>query len=119
MRRLEAIVGRLPETERVDVEAWDDEPTFRVRGKTFIFTDPEAQAVTVKLPKEEAEAVVATDPLAKPAAYGLGRHGWVSVQIGRGGRDRWDLVEEWARTSFTLVAPRALAKAVLHEDATR
>jgi predicted DNA-binding protein (MmcQ/YjbR family) len=119
MARLERIVGRLPETERVDVEAWGDEPTFRVRGKTFIFTDPKAEAVTVKLSKAEAAAVVATDPLAEATGYGLGRHGWVSVRIGPGGRDRWEQVEEWVRTSYTLVAPRSLAQIVLGEDAAR
>lgn len=116
MRRLERIVARLPEAQRVDVEAWGDEPTFRVRGKTFVFTDPRAQALTVKLPAEEAVAVVATDALAEPAPYGLGRHGWVRVQVGDGGRDRWELVEEWVRTSYTLVAPKALARAVLAEE---
>jgi hypothetical protein len=35
MRRLEQIVGRLPEAERVDIAEWGDEPTFRVRGKNF------------------------------------------------------------------------------------
>ena len=118
MARLERIVARLPEVQRVDVEAWGDEPTFRVRGKTFIFTDPNAHALSVKLSKEEAAAVVATDPLAEPTGYGLGRHGWVSVRIGNGGRDRWGQVEEWVRTSYTLVAPRALAKAVIAEDTT-
>ncbi len=119
LARLERIVGRLPEAERVDVEAWGDEPTFRVRGKTFIFTDPRAQAMTVKLPKAEAAAVVATDPLTQPASYGLGRHGWVSVEIGDAGRDRWDQVEEWVRTSYTLVAPKSLATIVLAEDDAR
>jgi predicted DNA-binding protein (MmcQ/YjbR family) len=116
MARLEQIVARLPEAERVDVEAWDGEPTFRVRGKTFIFTDPIARGLTVKLPRDEAAAVVATDPGAKPSPYGLGRHGWVSVQVGSGGRSRWQQVEEWVRTSYTLVAPKALAKVVLAED---
>jgi predicted DNA-binding protein (MmcQ/YjbR family) len=119
MRRLEKMVGLLPETERVDVEAWGDEPTFRVRGKAFVFTDANANAVTVKLTKEEAAAVVATDRLAEPTAYGLGRHGWVSVQIGAGGKARWEQVEEWVRTSYTLVAPKSLAKVVLDEDAAR
>ena len=118
MARLEEIVARLPQTERVDVEAWGDEPTFRVRGKTFVFTDQKAQTLTVKLSMAEADAVVATDPLAEPAGYGLGRHGWVSVRIGRGGRDRWDQVEEWVRTSYALVAPKSLARIVLAEDAT-
>ena len=117
MPRLEEIVVRLPEAERVDIEAWGDEPTFRVRGKNFVFTDQEASGVSVKLPKDEAAAVVATDDLAEPTGYGLGRHGWVSVQIGDdAGEERWREVEEWVRTSYTLVAPKSLAKIVLEED---
>jgi predicted DNA-binding protein (MmcQ/YjbR family) len=116
MAHLERIVSRLPEAERVDIEAWDGEPTFRVRGKNFVFTNPEATGVTVKLPKEEAEAVVATDPLAQPTGYGLGRHGWVSVQLGDPDDTRWQQVEEWVRTSYTLVAPKKLAQVVLAED---
>jgi predicted DNA-binding protein (MmcQ/YjbR family) len=117
MARLERIVARLPEAQRVDIEAWDGEPTFRVRNKNFVFTDPEASGLSVKLSKDEAEAVVATDPLAEPTGYGLGRHGWVSVTIGDDAdEDRWQQVEEWVRTSYTLVAPKTLAKIVLEED---
>ncbi len=117
MARLEAMVSRLPEAERVDIEAWGGEPTFRVRGKNFIFTNLDATGLSVKLPKEEAEAVVATDPLASPTGYGLGRHGWVSVDIGPGAdAERWQQVEEWVRTSYTLVAPKRLARAVLADD---
>ena len=117
MARLERIVARLPEAERVDVEAWGGEPTFRVRGKNFVFTDQSARGLSVKLPKEEAAAVVATDPGAAPTGYGLGRHGWVSVQVApRAGQSRWEQVEEWVRTSYTLVAPKRLAKIVLAED---
>jgi predicted DNA-binding protein (MmcQ/YjbR family) len=118
MARLEAMVARLPEAVRVDIEAWDGEPTFRVRGKNFVFTDKEASGLSVKLPKEEAEAVVATDPLAEPTGYGLGRHGWVSVTIGKADADRWQQVEEWVRTSYTMVAPKKLANQVLAEDET-
>jgi predicted DNA-binding protein (MmcQ/YjbR family) len=117
MKRLEKIVARLPEVERVDIEAWGDEPTFRVRGKNFVFTDQIASGLTVKLSKDEAEAVVATDPGAKPTGYGLGRHGWVSVEVGDDAdTERWRQVEEWVRTSYTLVAPKSLAKIVLGED---
>ncbi len=117
MARLEQIVARLPEAERVDIEAWGGEPTFRVRGKNFVFTDQAADGLSVKLPKEEAAAVVATDPRAQPTGYGLGRHGWVSVEVGDNADDgRWEQVEEWVRTSYTLVAPRSLAKVVLAQD---
>ena len=82
MKKLEAIVARLPEASRVDIEAWGGEPTFRVNNKNFVFSDHKATGISVKLPKDEAAAVVATDPGAEPTGYGLGRHGWVSIQIG-------------------------------------
>jgi predicted DNA-binding protein (MmcQ/YjbR family) len=117
MDRLEAVVARLPQAQRVDVEAWDGEPTFRVSGKTFIFSAPDATGISVKLPKEEAAAVVATDPNAAPTGYGLGRHGWVSLSIPTtASTARWREIEEWIRTSYTLVAPKKLARVVLEED---
>jgi predicted DNA-binding protein (MmcQ/YjbR family) len=116
MDRLESICLRLPSAERVDIEAWDGEPTFRVNGKNFVFTDKAAKGVSVKLPKDEAAAVCETDALAEPTGYGLGRHGWVSVRIGRASAARWQQVEEWVRTSYTLVAPKKLANQVLAED---
>jgi predicted DNA-binding protein (MmcQ/YjbR family) len=120
MPRLEAIALRLPSAERVDIAAWDGEPTFRVNGKNFVFCDPEGTGISVKLPKEEAEAVVATDSAVTPTGYGLGRHGWVSIELGRRpSAARWREVEEWIRTSYTLVAPRKLAQQVLDEDTRR
>jgi predicted DNA-binding protein (MmcQ/YjbR family) len=118
MPKLEAIVARLPEAVRVDIDAWGGEPTFRVNGKNFVFASPDATSLSVKLPKEEADAVVATDPLAEPTGYGLGRSGWISVSLpGRVSAARWREVEEWVRTSYTLIAPKRLAKLVLAEDA--
>ena len=117
MDRLQAICLELPEALRVDIEAWEGEPTFRVRKKNFVFSDPEATGLSVKLPVEEAEAVVATDERAAPTGYGLGRHGWVSITIGEDAdEDRWEQIREWVRTSYTLVAPKTLARAVLAED---
>jgi predicted DNA-binding protein (MmcQ/YjbR family) len=119
MDRLEQIVARLPEAARVDIEAWDGEPTFRVRGKNFVFTAPDGTGISVKLPKEEADALVATDPAAEPTGYGLGRHGWVSIKLGkRLSKERWREVEEWIRTSYTLIAPKRLARTVLDQDGT-
>ena len=120
MARLEKIVSRLPEAVRVDIEAWGGEPTFRVRGKNFVFCHPEGRSIGVKLPIEEAAAVVASDPDVEPTGYGLGKHGWVSCQLpARPSAERWREVEEWVRTSYTLVAPKKLAKQVLDEDASQ
>ena len=117
MERVERIVARLPEAVRVNIEARGGEPTFRVRGKNFIFTDAEATSLSVKLSREEAAAVVASDPLVEPTGYGLGRAGWVSVKVaGRTSQKRWQELEEWIRTSYTLVAPKRLAQLVLDED---
>ena len=117
MEQLERIVSRLPEAERVDIEEWGDHPTFRVKGKNFVFSDQEARHLSVKLPKEEAAAVVGTDPAVDPAGYGLGRHGWIAVTLEQAaGDERWREVEEWVRTSYTLVAPRRLARLVLEEE---
>jgi predicted DNA-binding protein (MmcQ/YjbR family) len=114
MPRLEAIALDLPEATRVDIEAWDGEPTFRVRKKNFVFTNRDATGISVKLSKEEAEAVIATEPGAEPTGYGLGRYGWVSIELGD--EPDWDQVTEWVRTSYTLVAPKTLARRVLEED---
>jgi predicted DNA-binding protein (MmcQ/YjbR family) len=116
MQRLEQIAARLPEAERVDVVAWDGHPTFRVRGKNFVFSDHEATSLSVKLGREEAAAVVATDPATEPAGYGLGRHGWVSVTVPPdAGDERWRLLEEWIETSYVNVAPKKLGRLV-HPD---
>jgi predicted DNA-binding protein (MmcQ/YjbR family) len=120
MTRLERIVADLPESGRVDIAEWGDHPTFRVRGKNFVFCDREAEHLSLKLSHEEAAAVVATDPATSPGGYGLGRHGWISLTIAPDADDeRWQQITEWVRTSYTLVAPRSLARKVLDTDEHR
>ncbi len=113
MDRLERIVARLPEAQRVDIPEWGDHPTFRVHGKNFVFCDQGATNLSLKLAKDEAAAVVATDADVEPAGYGLGRHGWISLTVAEGaGGERWQEIEEWVRTSYSLVAPKRLARLV-------
>lgn len=119
MDRLESIVARLPEVARVDIEAWGGEPTFRVAGKNFVVAGTDGRLITLKLTVDEAAAVVATDPEVVPAGYGLGRSGWVSIALtSRPRAARWREVEEWIRTSYTLVAPKRLARQTLDQDHT-
>ena len=90
-----------------------------MKGKSFVFTNPEATTISVKLPHEEAAAVVATDSQVDATGYGLGRHGWISVTIPlRTTQRRWQEIEEWIRTWYTLVAPKRLARLVIEEDTT-
>lgn len=103
----------LPEAARVDVEEWGDHPTFRVRNKNFVFSNDTATSLSFKLTKDEAAAVIATDPNAHPAGYGLGRHGWVAYDLAPSANDsRWQEITEWIETSYTLVAPKTLARQV-------
>jgi len=116
-QRIGAIVDKLPEAVRVDIEAWGGEPTFRVKGKNFVFAHPDFTSIGVKLPKEEATATVASDTAVTPTGYGLGKHGWVTVALPtKISAARWTQIEEWIRTSYTLVAPKRLARQVLDED---
>jgi predicted DNA-binding protein (MmcQ/YjbR family) len=117
MDRLESIVAQLPEAVRVDIEAWGGEPTFRVAGKNFVFAGADGRTITLKLTVDEAAAVLATDLAVVPAGYGLGRSGWVSISLtSRPSAARWREVEEWIRTSYSLVAPKRLARQVIEQD---
>jgi len=114
----EKMMERLPEWERVNVEEWGDHPTYRVGKKNFLFSSGDGKSFGLKLSKEEATAVVATDPDVEPMGYGLGRHGWISVELRKKPtKARWAEIEEWLRTSYVLVAPKKLGRQVLEEDA--
>jgi predicted DNA-binding protein (MmcQ/YjbR family) len=120
MERLEQIVAGLPEAVRVDVEAWDGHPTFRVNGKSFVFSDVDASGIRVKLDRGEAAALVATDPAVEAADYGLGRAGWVKITLGRRvSAARWREIEEWVRTSYLLIAPKRLSRQIAPHRAER
>ena len=109
LRTLEDLALALPEAQRVDIDTWDGQPTFRVRGKNFAFTDKDGTRVTVKLPSEEAAWVADNVPGAFPSRYGLGKHGWVVIPLA--GLDRGQL-REWLVESYRLVAPKTLARHV-------
>jgi len=112
--RLEKIIALLPETERVDIEQWGGHPSYRVKGKNFVFSNLAGTSLSLKLPVEEARAVVATDETAGPTGYGLGNHGWIDFSLSLSAdAARWQVVQEWVVTSYTPVAPRRLAEEVL------
>jgi predicted DNA-binding protein (MmcQ/YjbR family) len=113
MARLESIVAELPEAQRVDIEEWGGHPTFRVGSKNFVFSDEDAHHISLKLPRDEAAALTASDTAVSPAGYGLGRHGWVAIDIAEDEtRQRWTEVAEWIRTSYCLIAPKRLARQI-------
>lgn len=111
---LEEIIARLPQVKHVDRGGG----AFRVNRETFVYISPDAAVINVRLPKEEADAVVTTDPTVEPTRLlGLGNIGWIAVRIPAAtDAQRWDQIEEWIRTSYILTAPKRLARAVREGD---
>ncbi len=90
-------------------EAWEDHPwgetVVKVGTKICLFTG--ATVVSMKLP--ESAAVALGLPGASPTGYGLGRSGWVTLDLGRYDGDPGvlcDFVEE----SYRAVAPKRLVR---------
>lgn len=109
--RLRRICLALPEA--AEVETWDA-PTFRVRGKIFalVAAHPtsagDAPAVWLKAPRGAQELLLAVDPARFFRPPYLGGRGWVGVVLA--GRVDWAELDALVRRSFSLVAPRRLAK---------
>ncbi|HEX5009617.1 MAG TPA: MmcQ/YjbR family DNA-binding protein [Planctomycetota bacterium] len=96
-------------------ETHEDHPwgeiALKVRGKVFVFlgADGDTVSFSVKLP-QSADAALSL-PGTQPTPYGLGKSGWVSVQVGPKSRLPRELLEAWITESWTAIAPKTLAKA--------
>jgi predicted DNA-binding protein (MmcQ/YjbR family) len=95
-------------------EAWEDHPwedtVVKVRKKIFVFVGmyDGKLSLTVKLPESRDFAL--SNEWATPSGYGLGRAGWVTVQITSGSDVPIDLFEEWVDESYRAIAPKTLVK---------
>ena len=96
-------------------ETHEDHPwgeiALKVRGKVFVFlgADGDTVSFSVKLP-QSADAALSL-PGTQPTPYGLGKSGWVSVQVGPGSKLPRELLEAWISESWMAIAPKTLAKA--------
>ena len=100
---------QLPETD--EAFPWG-ERALRVREKAFVFMRREDDRLTfsVKLPKSRKAALAL--PFVKPTHYGLGAHGWVTVEVRRPTKALLVQCRDWIKESFMAVAPKGLAAAV-------
>src|ERR1700756_1020506 len=76
-RRLRAHALRYPET-REDFP-WEEDRVIKVRSKIFVFLGD--GGIGVKLTHSNQAALGL--PFCKPMAYGLGRSGWVTVDVSK------------------------------------
>jgi hypothetical protein len=83
--------------EATEQLAWEEETTWRVRGKIFAMGTAESGRVSVKTSKEEQAELVAGRPEAYEVAHYVGRYGWVTVALAEVGADEFRelLVESW------------------------
>lgn len=96
-------------------EAWEDHPweetVAKVRKRVFVFFGGDAGSeplMTVKLDAAREEALAIG---ARPAGYGLGRAGWVSLGCSVA---PLGLLEDWIEESYRLIAPKRLAALLDH-----
>jgi len=74
---LQDILDQLPEYE---AEPYGRSIRHRVRGRTFLYSDPDSTRLILKLGPEEAAAVTAYDDRIESWDNNLGRdHGWVVI----------------------------------------
>jgi predicted DNA-binding protein (MmcQ/YjbR family) len=82
----------------------------KVRGKIFVFLGPEgSRSIAVKLAESHAHALAVDG--AKPAGYGLGKAGWVTVPLRAPGVSL-DVLRDWVEESYRIVAPKRLIAAL-------
>lgn len=89
---------------------WPEHLDLVVKGKTFAFLNIDGQALrtSLKLPKSQAKALEL--PFATPAAYGLGKSGWVAIQIQDDDDVPVELLASWLLESYRAQAPKSLLK---------
>ena len=88
--------------------AWEDHPwgdtVVKVGKKIFVFLGE--SGFSVKLPESAEEALAL--PGSEPTGYGLGKAGWVSVQVTGGADQPVEMFSDWLDESYRAVAPKKL-----------
>ena len=93
---------RYPET-REDFP-WEEDRVIKVRNKIFVFLGD--GGIGVKLTHSNQAALGL--PFVTPMAYGLGRSGWVTIELGKRRKPSVHLLKAWIDESYRAVAPRTL-----------
>ena len=114
---LRALCLALPEAEQR--ETWGSQ-TFRIRGKIFAMFVPggelgaQPDALWCKAPRGVQELLVEADPQRFFRPPYLGHKGWIGLRLT--GAIDWPEVEALVRRSWSLIAPRKLARLLPERD---
>jgi predicted DNA-binding protein (MmcQ/YjbR family) len=97
-------------------EAYEDHPwgesVAKVNKKVFAFfgVGSPAKSLSIKL-GDNADLALAL-PCATPTGYGLGKSGWVSIDLSNKSCPPQEILREWIEESFCNVAPKKLVKSL-------
>jgi len=88
---------------------WPGHLDLAVNDKTFAYLSLEGEplGISCKLPRSSSVALML--PFCKPAAYGLGKSGWVSASF-EGHDPPVDMLKAWIDESYRAQAPKKLVK---------
>jgi predicted DNA-binding protein (MmcQ/YjbR family) len=102
IRTLRQYALRYPET-REDFP-WEEDRVIKVKNKIFVFLGD--GSIGVKLTHSNQAALGLS--CCRPMAYGLGKSGWVTVDLSQTRKPAVDLLKAWIDESYRAVAPRTL-----------
>nr|HEX4314651.1 MmcQ/YjbR family DNA-binding protein [Kofleriaceae bacterium] len=99
---------------------WPGHKDLAVNDKTFAYLSVEGEPLHVgcKLPTSSAMALML--PGATPMAYGLGKSGWVSLDLGGVSARDIDvaMLKAWIDESYRAQAPKSLVKKISANEAS-
>jgi predicted DNA-binding protein (MmcQ/YjbR family) len=88
---------------------WEGDRVAKVGKKIFAFlASDDDGSLGVKLPVSGGFAL--TLPCAKPMAYGLGKHGWITLRLADPSAPDVALLRDWVTESYRAVATKTLVK---------
>jgi predicted DNA-binding protein (MmcQ/YjbR family) len=87
---------------------WPGHLDLAVNDKTFAYLSVpgEPASMSCKLPHSRAMALML--PFATPTGYGLGKSGWVTLQLARVDRAQLATLQAWVDESYRAQAPKKL-----------
>ncbi len=89
---------------------WPGHLDLAVNDKTFAYLSLEGEPfhISCKLPESAAMALML--PNVEPAAYGLGKSGWVAADFSDGKLPPIEMLKSWIDESYRAQAPKKLLK---------
>jgi len=89
---------------------WPGHKDLAVKDKTFAYLSLEGEPLRISCKLPHSKEVALMLPNTQPAAYGLGRSGWVSADFSDGTPVDVEMLEAWISESYRAQAPKSLLK---------